>query len=217
MVLRHFVPQQSVVDSSLDKRFPLEPEQVLAGISWSRSFSLSSVASGRVVGAERWRAGGTPRTACSVRARSCHCLRVLVISTNCRDHAALAALEAGRWRSAGLELSVSVNVSATSLADPYAGHDPDRDRAGTRAVGHDPRAHRIEAIRSGAAALGLTRLRMKGFGLAIDDYGVGCSSIRACGCRLPRSDRPLVRHVRGEQRKASDDDRAHRRSRAALG
>ena len=32
-VLRQYVPQHAIVESSLDKAFPLEPEQVLAGIA----------------------------------------------------------------------------------------------------------------------------------------------------------------------------------------
>ena len=74
-VLRHFLPQQSVVDGSPDKAFPLEAEQVLAGIGagqFEPFFQpVVELATGRVVGAEalaRWR---IRRTASSARRRSC--------------------------------------------------------------------------------------------------------------------------------------------------
>jgi EAL domain-containing protein (putative c-di-GMP-specific phosphodiesterase class I) len=78
-------------------------------------------------------------------------------------------------------------VSATSLADPgYA------DAVTQIVTGHglDPsemilELTETEAILNIAAALeNLTRLRIKGFGLAIDDYGVGYSSMQALS-RMP--------------------------------
>jgi EAL domain-containing protein (putative c-di-GMP-specific phosphodiesterase class I)/ActR/RegA family two-component response regulator len=99
----------------------------------------------------------------------------------------MAAMEAGLWRRAGLRVTVSVNVSATSLADPgYA------DACTQIVTGHglDPsemilELTETEAILNIAAALeNLTRLRIKGFGLAIDDYGVGYSSMQALS-RMP--------------------------------
>jgi len=191
-VLRNYLPRQAVVDSSLDKAFPLEPEQVLAGISagqFEPFFQpIVELATGRVVGAEalaRWRhpAYGLlgPETF----------LPPLALAGNLDELSwvmlALAALEAGRWSSAGLHLAVSVNVSATSLADPaYA-------EAVTEIVvgqGLEPsgmilEVTETEAIRNVASALeNLTRLRMKGFRLAIDDYGVGYSSMQELS-RMP--------------------------------
>ena len=99
----------------------------------------------------------------------------------------LAAMEAGIWRSADLEVTVSVNVSATSLADPgYA------DAVTQIVTGHglEPaqtilELTETEAILNIASALeNLTRLRIRGFGLAIDDYGVGYSSMQALS-RMP--------------------------------
>ena len=99
----------------------------------------------------------------------------------------MAAMEAGLWRRADLRMTVSVNVSATSLADPgYA------DAVTQIVTGHglDPsemilELTETEAILNIAAALeNLTRLRIKGFGLAIDDYGVGYSSMQALS-RMP--------------------------------
>jgi len=100
---------------------------------------------------------------------------------------ALSAMEAGRWRDAGLDLKASVNVSATSLADP----------AYSESVIEIVSAHGVspsqmvleltetEAILDVAAAFeNVTRLRMSGFGLAIDDYGVGYSSMQELA-RMP--------------------------------
>ena len=191
-VLRHFLPQQSVVETSLDKAFPLEPEQVLAGIAagqFEPFFQpVVELVSGRVVGAEalaRWRhpAYGLlgPEAFLPPLAHAGYLDELSWIML------AMAALEAGRWRGAGLHLSVSVNVSATSLADPaYA------DAVTQIVVGQglEPKAMVLElteseAIRNVAAALeNLTRLRMKGFGLAIDDYGVGYSSMQELS-RMP--------------------------------
>jgi EAL domain-containing protein (putative c-di-GMP-specific phosphodiesterase class I) len=99
----------------------------------------------------------------------------------------MAAMEAGLWRRADLRMTVSVNVSATSLADPgYA------DAVTQIVTGHGLEPSEMileltetEAILNIAAALeNLTRLRIKGFGLAIDDYGVGYSSMQALS-RMP--------------------------------
>lgn len=191
-VLRHYVPQHAVVESSLDKAFPLEPEQVLAGIAAGQfePFFQPKVdlVTGRVVGAEalaRWRhpAYGLlgPEAFLPPLARAGYLDELSWIML------ALGALEAGRWRNAGLNLSVSVNVSATSLADPnYA------DAVTQIVVGQGLEPNKMileltesEAIRNVAAALeNLTRLRMKGFGLAIDDYGVGYSSMQELS-RMP--------------------------------
>jgi EAL domain-containing protein (putative c-di-GMP-specific phosphodiesterase class I)/FixJ family two-component response regulator len=100
---------------------------------------------------------------------------------------AMTALEAGKWRRRGFRPIVSVNVSATSLADPgYA-------EAVTQIVsGHGLEPSELileltetEAILNFAAVLeNLTRLRMRGFGLAIDDYGVAYSSMKELS-RMP--------------------------------
>src|SRR5262252_4782514 len=210
-VLRHYVPQNAVVESSLDKAFPLEPEQVLAGVSAGQfePFFQPKVelGTGRVVGAEalaRWRhpAYGLlgPETFLPPLARAGYLDELSWIIL------ALSALEAGRWCSAGLNLSVAVNVSATSLADPsYA------DAVTQIVVGQGFEPSRMtleitesEAIRNVAAALeNLTRLRMRGFGLAIDDYGVGYSSMQELS-RMPftelKIDRSFVTAAVGSER-----------------
>ena len=172
---------------------------------------------------KRWRGGGTRPTDCSDPETFLPPLTAAgYLDELSWIMLALAALEAGRWRAAGLHLSVSVNVSATSLADPsYA----DAVTQIVSGQGLEPAEMILElteseAIRNVAAALeNLTRLRMNGFGLAIDDYGVGYSSMQELS-RMPftevKIDRSFVMAATG-QRKASDDDRAHGRGRAAPG
>jgi EAL domain-containing protein (putative c-di-GMP-specific phosphodiesterase class I) len=91
-----------------------------------------------------------------------------------------AAHATRRLRAAGLEITVSVNLSATSLADVTLA---DRVAGVVTGAGADPKHLVLEitetaAMTSLAPALeNLTRLRMKGFGLSIDDYGTGFASL----------------------------------------
>jgi EAL domain-containing protein (putative c-di-GMP-specific phosphodiesterase class I) len=94
-----------------------------------------------------------------------------------RKSAALCA----RWRSAGMNISLSVNVSLTSLS----GEDlSDRVLDIVRSEGVDPAQMILEITESAAttdtarALENLARLRMNGFGLSIDDYGTGYSSMQ---------------------------------------
>lgn len=82
------------------------------------------------------------------------------------------------WEAAGLELSVSINVSARSLADSLLA-DAIIDRVS--ASGIPPSRVILEITESAimtdlSTTLGtLARLRLKGFGLSVDDYGTGFS------------------------------------------
>ncbi len=85
------------------------------------------------------------------------------------------------WRESGLDLTVSVNLSLASLSDTTLA---ERIRQAVNASGLDP-CHVIFEITESvamtevAAALeNLNRLRMRGFGLSVDDYGTGFSSLR---------------------------------------
>jgi len=87
-----------------------------------------------------------------------------------------------QWRTSGSpDVSVSVNVSIKSLADT---HFADRVTELVRRAGLDPQAMILEVTESATTtALGrslenLSRLRMKGFGISIDDYGTGYSSVQ---------------------------------------
>jgi EAL domain-containing protein (putative c-di-GMP-specific phosphodiesterase class I)/CheY-like chemotaxis protein len=86
------------------------------------------------------------------------------------------------WRAAsGLDVSISVNLSVKSLADDQLA---ERVTDLVRGEGLDPRHIVIEVTESatttkiGRALENLSRLRMKGFGLSIDDYGTGYSSMQ---------------------------------------
>ena len=85
-----------------------------------------------------------------------------------------------RWREAGMKLNVSVNVSMHNLADTAAA---DRYQAIVQAAGVDPHDVTLEITESAmmheaAQVLNvLARLRLKGFGLSVDDFGTGWSSL----------------------------------------
>jgi EAL domain-containing protein (putative c-di-GMP-specific phosphodiesterase class I) len=85
------------------------------------------------------------------------------------------------WQASGLDATVSVNVSAWSLSDV---HLADRIAELVREQGLEPRQMVLEITESaatthlGAALENLARLRLKGFGLSIDDYGTGYSSMQ---------------------------------------
>lgn len=92
-----------------------------------------------------------------------------------------AALNCRLWQYAGLDVSVSVNLSIKCLEDIALS-----DRMMKLVVGQglEPRHVIFEVTESAAMSdLGrtleiLSRLRMKGFGLSIDDYGTGYSSMQ---------------------------------------
>ncbi|MDE2271861.1 MAG: EAL domain-containing response regulator [Xanthomonadaceae bacterium] len=85
-----------------------------------------------------------------------------------------------RWREAGLSLGVSVNVSMHNLTDTAAA---DRYQAIVQAAGVDTTNVTLEITESAvmheaAQVLNvLARLRLKGFGLSVDDFGTGWSSL----------------------------------------
>ena len=93
---------------------------------------------------------------------------------------ASAARYCGIWRNAGLDVPVSVNLSLASLEEMSLA-----DRMVNLVVSQGLEVrHVIFEVTESAAATdvgkvleNLTRLRMKGFGLSIDDYGTGYSSM----------------------------------------
>jgi len=90
-------------------------------------------------------------------------------------------MQMASWQKHGLHLSVSINLAAHSLTDASLA-----DRIAEMAQRYRVAAHMVilevtetMVMSNLSAALGnLARLRLKGFGLAMDDYGVGYSSIQ---------------------------------------
>jgi EAL domain-containing protein (putative c-di-GMP-specific phosphodiesterase class I)/CheY-like chemotaxis protein len=114
---------------------------------------------------------------------------------------ARSARDCRSWRDAGLDLNVAVNLSVKQLADPGISEAITWQVA---SQGLDPR-HMILEITESAAMTdvgrvleNLTRLRMKGFGLSIDDYGTGYSSMQQL-TRIPftelKIDQSFVQHA----------------------
>ncbi|NWG31763.1 MAG: EAL domain-containing response regulator [Rhodocyclaceae bacterium] len=91
-----------------------------------------------------------------------------------------AAHATRRLRAAGLDVTVSVNLSTTSLSDVMLA---DRVTEIVTGCGVEPKHMVLEITETAAmtalapALENLTRLRMKGFGLSIDDYGTGFASL----------------------------------------
>jgi EAL domain-containing protein (putative c-di-GMP-specific phosphodiesterase class I)/FixJ family two-component response regulator len=85
------------------------------------------------------------------------------------------------WREAGLDINVSVNITVSALEDVSFA---ERLVALVAEAGLSPRHLMLEITETAAARdLGrkletLSRLRMRGFGLSIDDYGTGYSSMQ---------------------------------------
>ena len=92
-----------------------------------------------------------------------------------------AALNCRLWQFAGMDVNVSVNLSIKCLEDVALSERMVRLVEGQ---GVEPRHVVFEVTESAAMSdLGktleiLSRLRMKGFGLSIDDYGTGYSSMQ---------------------------------------
>ena len=86
------------------------------------------------------------------------------------------------WRASGQDYCVAVNIAMGSLGDLQFA---DRLSSIVREEGVDPRSIILEVTEAEAersewgCVLGnLSRLRLKGFGLSIDDYGTGYSSLQ---------------------------------------
>jgi EAL domain-containing protein (putative c-di-GMP-specific phosphodiesterase class I)/ActR/RegA family two-component response regulator len=102
------------------------------------------------------------------------------------------------WHARGLSITVAVNLSAKSLSTPELA---DRIAAATSRIGIEPKYLVLEITETAvmsdlALSLGtLARLRLKGFGLSIDDFGTGFSSMQQLS-RIPftelKIDRSLV-------------------------
>jgi EAL domain-containing protein (putative c-di-GMP-specific phosphodiesterase class I)/FixJ family two-component response regulator len=139
-----------------------------------------AIGSGFVTGVEalaRWNLDGRPVSAARFipELERCNLIDALterILTQTCRW--------CTRWREAGLDLGVSVNVSMHNLADTAAA---DRYQAIVQEAGVDTHDVTLEITESSmmheaAQVLNvLARLRLKGFGLSVDDFGTGWSSL----------------------------------------
>jgi EAL domain-containing protein (putative c-di-GMP-specific phosphodiesterase class I) len=106
-----------------------------------------------------------------------------------------AAQACSRWRADGLNIGLSVNISLASLQDVDL---VKRIVELTEIHGMEPRSMTFEVTETSAMADAalcleiLARLRMKGFGLSIDDYGTGFSSMQQLA-RIPFSELKIDR------------------------
>mgnify|MGYP005805767261 CR=1 FL=1 len=112
-----------------------------------------------------------------------------------------AATTARHWNARGVRASVAVNLSLSSLGDTRLA---DRFAAIVADCGLAPKDVIFEITEStetselGRVLENLSRLRMKGFGLSIDDYGMGYSSMKQL-TRIPftelKIDKTFVRNA----------------------
>ncbi|MEQ1837600.1 MAG: EAL domain-containing response regulator [Candidatus Nitrotoga sp.] len=95
-----------------------------------------------------------------------------------------SAIACQQWRKQGMDLTVAVNISLVSLADVRLA---DYVTNLVRGAGLDPQYMVLEITESAVMANmnsvleNVMRLRMRGFGLSIDDYGTGFSSLQRLG------------------------------------
>ncbi len=112
-----------------------------------------------------------------------------------------AAAACRDWRAGGLDMTVSVNLSLRSLITVGIA---DRVTALVRAQDLEPKHMTLEVTETTAMTdlarvlENLARLRIKGFGLSIDDYGTGYSSLQQLS-RIPftelKIDQSFVMHA----------------------
>lgn len=119
-----------------------------------------------------------------------------------------ALMESARLHDAGFSLTIAINLSARWLDDLQL---PEFIQATTQAAGLRPADIILEVTETGvmkelATALEvLTRLRLKGFGLSIDDFGIGYSSFEQLD-RIPFTELKLDRRF---VNKGAEDATAH--------
>lgn len=114
---------------------------------------------------------------------------------------ARSAKACSEWRKAGFDMNVSVNISASSFDDTGFA---DRILETVERQGLEPQYVVLEVTETatakdaGRTIDNLSRLRMRGFGLSIDDYGTGYSSMQQL-MRIPftelKIDQGFVRHA----------------------
>jgi EAL domain-containing protein (putative c-di-GMP-specific phosphodiesterase class I)/AmiR/NasT family two-component response regulator len=113
---------------------------------------------------------------------------------------------AARWNAQGLRLSMAVNLSPCLLEDPTLVRELSAllDQHGLEARQVVLEITESSVVDCMGVALGvLARLRLKGFGLSIDDYGTGFSSMQQLA-RIPFSELKIDRaFVHGAHQRAN--------------
>jgi EAL domain-containing protein (putative c-di-GMP-specific phosphodiesterase class I)/serine/threonine protein kinase len=163
-----------------------------------------SLADGRVQGAEallRWRGDGTYDTADLLRRVEHMGLADRVTEVVLRK----AFAQTGEWHAAGMHPEICVNVFARALNDEDF---CDMVTAGAEAEGVDPEDVVIDINEVGLQGYGqaqletLISLRLRGVGLAVDDFGVGTFSLEELR-RVPltevKIDRSLIMAAASER------------------
>jgi predicted signal transduction protein with EAL and GGDEF domain len=111
---------------------------------------------------------------------------------------ARALQDLNTWRDAGLDLTLSINISARQLQQPELA---DNVRSALQAHGVPPKCLRLEVpetalmIESDAAARTVRALQSEGVDIALDNFGTGYSSlglVRGYSLRAVKIDRSLV-------------------------
>lgn len=187
MVLRHTLskpqPRQAVFSSAPSFRL----DEILSGVQQNEfePFFQPKVnfVTGQIVGAEalaRWRHPEhgiiAPYAFITLLEKNGH---IDELTFHILEQAAQAC---HKWHMGGSNYTVSVNLSLVTLTTDTT--IAERITAIVRATGLDPRHMILEITESaalsdvGVALENLTRLRMHGFGLSIDDYGTGYASMQ---------------------------------------
>jgi EAL domain-containing protein (putative c-di-GMP-specific phosphodiesterase class I)/CheY-like chemotaxis protein len=164
----------------------LSPDELRRGIGEGRVLvhvqPKVTVSDRRVVGAEallRWLhpAGALlPPSAVVPVAEACGLVNELTMAVFARAVEALAD-----WQAEGLTTRISVNLSHDNLTSLAL---PDAMSSVAQSAGVDASRITLEISQTGLVedlAIGMEvvgRLRLKGFGIAIDDYGMGYSTLR---------------------------------------
>jgi EAL domain-containing protein (putative c-di-GMP-specific phosphodiesterase class I) len=192
-VLRRYVPPED--RHSLTFTRPLERDELEQAIADGRIFAEFQprvrVTDNEITGAEalaRWRhdeRGRVPPSEFIPMAEDCGLIDSL---TWVMLDQAMA--QASQWKRLGEAWTVSVNLSLH-----YLGYNGVADRIASLAERHAVEPHRIvlevteslASTRAAAVIANLARLRMRGFGIAIDDYGTGYASLAQL-CQIPFSE-----------------------------
>jgi EAL domain-containing protein (putative c-di-GMP-specific phosphodiesterase class I) len=117
-----------------------------------------------------------------------------------------AIAQAARWEAQSFPLSVSINLSALNLVEPTF---PEQVAALCREHGLPPERICLELTESAtsrdpmALKTILSRLRLKGFHLAIDDFGIGYSSLMQLRA-LPFSEMKIDKSFVGDMLRSED-------------